>query len=107
MIFLTENEKKKLEMIDTFFSYIDVPTLKAFAESEQVVGKLKGYDANNGIISNLFKSNSEMDQKIKSLETELSSIKNDLFIIVKALNKPFEQNIHIDFNILKNRLGVF
>ncbi len=109
MINLTEEEKKKLELLDVLFHTTSVEELQKLADVEKNVQKLKGDNKKPTTFSDLMNDYNNISATTISLQMEIYSLKTDLTNIVKVLNTIINMPTpcHIDFHTLKSKYGVY
>jgi Mg-chelatase subunit ChlI len=86
MITMSNEQLMKIELLDRLFGSVDLATLTAFVESEQVVAKLKGVEQNPEIFMRLIRDQDVQSLDIMNLKNELASLKGDFSSLLKALN---------------------
>ena len=110
MITMTPDMLEKIDLIDRLFGAMSVDQLKEFTESEQIVARLKGTDANPGLLLKLVKENELHSLDSMNLRTELMQLKSDMQSLIRALNQtvfaPAPQ-YNSDFNSLKSKHNVY
>ncbi len=107
MIYLTTEQAKKIELLDKLFGALDIAQLTEVTESEQIVAKLKGTENNPGILDSLLKEHSSMMINVSMLQNDVMSMKSDIQILIKALDRPYDSSNQSHFNSLKNRHGIY
>jgi len=107
MIFLTQQDTEKIEILDQLFGSLDVEQLRKIAESEIIVAKLKGEHYNPRVLRTLISEYTTMKNDLDSAKADLSVLRGDLQTVVKIMQKPFDYQARNDFDNLKNKFGIY
>jgi hypothetical protein len=115
MIYLTETQQGKVDLIDQFIDAATPESLKEFIEPERIVARLAGTESEGTILKEIIRnSNSTFIELVKSndeilrLKTELSIVKADLDSLLRSLNQTvFSPYSNTEFQTLKNRRGIY
>jgi hypothetical protein len=109
MINLTEEQKKKVELLDILFHTASVEELQQMADLERNVLKLKGENKKPSTFTDFVNDYNNISATTISSQMEIWNLKTDLTNIVKVLNTimntpvPYNQ----DFQTLKSKYGVY
>jgi hypothetical protein len=106
MITMTHDQIEKIALIDKLFGSVDVRTLKEFAESEQVVAKLRGTDQNPELFMRLVREHDMLQLDLMNTRNELLSLKSDFQTLMKILNMT-TFSYSSDWNNLKQKHNVY
>jgi hypothetical protein len=98
----------KIELLDKLFGAMSIAQLKEFTESEQVVSRLRGDEANPNILRNLISDNEIRTLDVMTLRTDVLNLKEDLKQLIKSVNTltstvPYSQELQN----LKSKHGVY
>lgn len=104
---LTEDQIRKLELVDILFESLDVEELKRLAETELVVDKLKGISASRTPLKDLYYQHTELQNRVTSLQGELNAVQYDIKLLVKTVLKPYDYNSQIDVQTLKSKYHLY
>lgn len=107
MIYLTDEQHLKIELLDTLFNSLNSEQLKQLTESEQIVSKLKGNYESIGILKSLITDYGALNSKISAMESTVFTVQNDIGVLIKAINKPHDGFSRQEFDYLKNKYSVF
>ena len=108
MITMTIEMHAKIELLDKLFGAMSIAQLKEFTESEQVVSRLRGDEANPNILRNLISDNEIRTLDVMTLRTDVLNLKEDLKQLIKSVNTltstvPYSQELQN----LKSKHGVY
>ena len=112
MITMTNDMHAKIDLLDKLFGAMSSEQLKEFTESEQVVSRLRGDEANPGILRNLVSDNQMRAMEIQSLKSEIWQLKEDLKTLLKAVNQLYSPPVHApsysyEMQNLKSKYSVY
>ncbi len=107
MIYVDEQLRLKLEILDKILSSIDIESLKQFSESEEIVAKLKGSNAEVHTIMSIIEQHNRMTVELSSLRNDLQMLKSDFQNLLQVVVKPYESHIPSTVTNLKNRYYVY
>jgi hypothetical protein len=98
----------KIELLDKLFGAMSIAQLKEFTESEQVVSRLRGDEANPNILRNLISDNEIRTLDVMTLRTDVLNLKEDLKQLIKSVfvltaTVPYSQELQN----LKSKHGVY
>ena len=97
---------QKLELIDTIFESLNIEELRKIAESELIVGKLKGV-APSTPLKDLYFQHAELQNRVSSLEAQLSSLQYDFQLLTKTVLKPYDYSSQSDVQTLKSKYNIY
>lgn len=104
---LTEDQIRKLELVDILFESLDVEELKKLAETELVVDRLKGTSVSRTPLKDLYYQHTELQKRVTSLQGELSSVQYDIQLLVRTVLKPYDYTSQSDVQTLKSKYHVY
>lgn len=103
----TNEQLEKIKLIDALFESIDISDLKEFADSERIVGKLKGKEVCRTPVMNLILQNQELKDRLATLHIEVQSLQFDIQMLTRLILKPYDYNSAADVQTLKTRCGIY
>ena len=98
---------EKLKLFDQLFSALTVDEIKNAIGADLVVGKLRDCPTSQGPIMEVVDEITSLRTETIKLRSELNSLRDDIQILVKLVNKPYDVNATHDMNTLKIRHGVY
>jgi hypothetical protein len=108
MIALTPEILEKLSLLDGLLDSMDTSQIRALVNSEQLVSKLKGDYQPAAILGTLVQEHNMMKNDVMNLKMEITNLRSEIKELIRAINTavyspPFNQ----EFNVLKNRYGIY
>lgn len=107
MITMTDDQHKKIDLLDSIFSALTVEQLKEIAESEQVVAKLKGTSLDPGLLRKLIQDQEHYSVELMKLDSEIQALKYNLQTLTKLMLKPYDYSSQLDAQNLKSNMGIY
>jgi len=109
MIYNSEEDSKKIKMLDTIFNSVSTEELKTIMEAEKIVGRLKGEQVSDyGPISRIINELATLQNDNMTLQRELQTLREQVRLLVRCIDKGYgDYNTSNDFNNLKNQLGAY
>jgi hypothetical protein len=109
MIILTEDQKKKIKLLDSLLNNLSTEEAQALAEQFKIVSKLKG-ESETGfpIIANILREHNDLQNEVFSLRSRVDTLTTDLDTLIKAVNTAvFTPVFNSDFQNLKNKRSIY
>jgi hypothetical protein len=107
MIPLTQQDREKLELLDTILSSISVERLKELAEEEAVVAALKGDKQQGYILRQLVDEHNTMYTDLMNTRLEMQTLKNDMIAVIKAISNLYNPPYNQELQSIKSKYGVY
>ena len=110
MIYLTPDDRRKVELLDKLFSALSAEDIARMVECDLIVGKLKGVpiSSGSGKLSQMFDEFSLVQGETTSLRSEVMSFKADFQCLLRILNKGMgDYAVASEFGALKNRHNIY
>jgi hypothetical protein len=107
MITMTNEQLEKIDLLDKLFGAISIEQLRQFTESEQVVAILKGTNHNSGLLRRLVQEHDILAMEVLNMKADLVVFKYDFQNIIKAIDKPYDSINISNFQVLKNKHGIY
>jgi len=107
MITLTNEQIEKIDLLDKLFGAFDSKQLKDFTETEEVVAKLKGTNANPGILKRIIQEHDIMMSQMSTVQNDLMMLRADMQTLIKAVDKPYDMGYQNLFQNLKSRHSIY
>lgn len=105
---LTAEQQEKIDLLDKLFGALNVDQLKHLAETEQVVAKLNGTNANPQMLRKMIQEHELLQSNVAMLTTDVASLRADIKDLMKVLNTTlFTVPYSSEFQTLKNKHNVY
>jgi hypothetical protein len=105
---MTNEQLEKIALLDKLFGALSIQQLREFAESEQVVARLKGTDQNPEIFKRLIQEHDIYSMDLMNAKSELMVLKTDFQSLMRVLNQTlFTPTFNQDFQNLKQKHSVY
>lgn len=101
-------DMEKIKLIDTMFNALSLEEVKEICGADAIVAKLKGIPDRDGPLVRAAKELQTARSDIEMIRGEYFSLKNDLQILIRCLNKGIgDASAASDFSMLKNRHSIY
>lgn len=95
MYHLSDEQLRKLELLDRLFLVMSVAQLTTFVEKEEVVARLAGTLTTGKPFSNLYNDSQNMQSELITLRAQVRQQSDDFNTLLRILNNSvFSQNQH-------------
>lgn len=110
MIYLTDADKEKLNLLDDIFRTVPVDAIRKLSEADRIVEVLKEGNTSkpNGVIVQVFEEHNRMSMHLAQMQTDIMILRNQLSSIVRIMGRPQYDNQNVqEINSLKSQLGAY
>lgn len=110
MIYLTDQDKEKIKLIDKFIRAITTADLETLVEADLIAGKLRTLVDEPGPLRALIDSFGILQSEVMQARNENQLLKMDIQTLLKALDQTVfapPPRYNQDFTSLKNRHGIY
>lgn len=102
---ITDDQFKKIQLIDKIFGSLSIQQLEEFSQSEQIIARLKGTDDNPQLLLSLIHERDLLVTDVAMLKNAVQSLSDDVRIMTKILAQMHESAL--DVNYLKSKHGLY
>lgn len=109
MIQFTPDTQIKIDLVDDLLTSMTIEELKNLVDQQKNVNKLRGTPVTEPVINKLKNEIFSQDMRITSLQSELITLKEDVKMLIKALNTPITMPYthSSEFNALKSKHYIY
>lgn len=104
---ITDEQFKKIVLLDKLFGAVGVEQLRDFVESEQIVSRLSGTNDNPQLLLTLIHERDLLAADNAQNKQDIISLKNDVKSLVSSLAQLYVTPYSSELNDLKNKHGIY